>query len=128
VTVLVGGVVGLALAIVGGANFAQNFQDFLLILDYWITPWLAIILVDFFILKRATVESLKQVKGWDFGTLGIYGLAVLISVPFMSPALPLGPIVGAIANTYLGGADFSYYISFVIAGVLYYAYRKRSRN
>ncbi|MGI0078944.1 MAG: purine-cytosine permease family protein [Nitrososphaerales archaeon] len=128
VTVIVGGVVGLALALAGGANFAQNFQNFLLILDYWITPWLAIILVDFFILKRATVESLKQVKGWDFGTLGIYGLAILISVPFMSPALPLGPIVGAIANPYLGGADFSYYISFVIAGVLYYAYRRRSRN
>ena len=126
-TVLVGGIVGLALAIWGGANFALNFENFLLVLDYWITPWLAIILVDFFILKRASVESCKQARGWDFPALGIYALAILVSVPFMSPPVSIGPIVGAIANSYLGGADFSYYISFVIAGVLYYAYRKRSK-
>lgn len=128
VTVLVGGLVGLALAMLGGANFAQNFENFLLILDYWITPWLAIVLVDFFILKRATPESCKRVKRWDLPTLGIYGLAILISVPFMSPPLPISPIVGAIATRYLGGADFSYYVSFVIAGALYYAYRKKSNS
>ena len=126
-TVLVGGIVGLALAIWGGANFELNFENFLLVLDYWITPWLAIILVDFFILKRASVESCKQARGLDLPALGIYALAILASVPFMSPPVSIGPIVGAIANSYLGGADFSYYISFVIAGVLYYAYRKSSK-
>ncbi len=128
VTVVVGGLVGLALAILGGTNFELNFENFLLILDYWITPWLAIVLIDFFVLKRTTPESCKQAKRWDFPTLGIYCLAILVSVPFMSPPVNLAPIVGGIATTYLGGADFSYYISFVVASILYYAYRKKSRS
>jgi NCS1 family nucleobase:cation symporter-1 len=128
VTVIVGGLVGLGLALWGGANFQPNFENFLLILDYWITPWLGIVIVDFFILKRTTAESLKTLRKWDLPTLGIYALAILVSVPFMSPPVSLGPFVGVIATQYLGGADFSYYVSFLIASILYFAYRKRSRN
>ena len=123
VTVVIGGVVGLALSIVGGTNFERFYEDFLLILAYWITPWLAIILVDFFVVKRTTPESCANARRWDLPTLGIYGVSVLLSIPFMVP--PYGPVVKAVSDLF-GGADFSYFVSFAIASFLYYFYRRRT--
>src|SRR2546425_11944307 len=122
-TVLVGGLVGLALSIIGGANFESFYENFLLILDYWIMPWLGIILVDYYILRRTTVESSAQAPTWNFPALGIYGLAILLSVPFMVPPTSIGPPVGLLSG-WFGGADFSYYISFALAAVFYYLFRK----
>ncbi|MDG7002116.1 MAG: cytosine permease [Nitrososphaerota archaeon] len=123
ITVVFAGIVGLVLALIGGANFENNFENFLLILDYWITPWLAIVLVDFFVARRTTPDACEKAKGWDFGTLAIYGVSVLVSVPFMVP--PSG-WVGPLAYLF-GGADFSYFVSFAVAGVLYLLYRKARR-
>jgi NCS1 family nucleobase:cation symporter-1 len=120
-TVVAGGVIGLVLSLVGGANFALNFQNFLLILDYWITPWLAIILVDFYLARRTSTMNAERAPEWDYGALGVYGLSILISVPFMS--WPTGYIF-PLASRLFQGADFSYFISFIIAAVLIYAYRK----
>lgn len=118
--VVVGGLIGLLLAWVGGAEFETNYENFLLVLDYWITPWLGIILVDFFLAKRTTSESVQRAIKFDFGTLGIYGLSILLSVPFMVwPTGYVGPLTGL-----FGGADFSYFISLGLAVILFYSYRR----
>ncbi|MCL4518561.1 MAG: cytosine permease [Thaumarchaeota archaeon] len=124
VTVLIAGIVGLVLALAGGVNFETNFENFLLILDYWITPWLAIVLVDFFVAKRTTHDTCVEAKNWDLATLGIYAAAVLVSVPFMAP--PSGWI-GPLANLF-GQADFSYFFSFGFAAVVYSIYRSVKRS
>ncbi len=123
-TVLVGAVVGLLIAEAAGTNFVSFFQNFLLALDYWITPWLAIILVDFYLMKRTSVASSTYARPWNHGTLAIYGLSILVSVPFMVPAIQLGFPVGSLSSVF-GGADFSYFISFGVAGVLEYLYLRR---
>ena len=132
VMVVVGGVVGLALSFIGQSNFVINYQDFLFILDYWITPWLAIILVDFFIARRTTVDSSANPPGWDWRALAAYVFAVLVSVPFMVPlnplnGSPLGYPVGALASVF-GGADFSYFISFAVAALLMLVLRSQRRR
>ncbi|HVP22359.1 MAG TPA: cytosine permease [Conexivisphaerales archaeon] len=124
VAVVVGGLVGLALAVAGGENFESFFENFLLTLDYWITPWLAIVLVDFYLLKRTTPESCANARSWEPGTLAIYAASVLVSVPFMVPPTPVGGPVGYLSGAF-GGADFSYFISFIVAGSAYLVYRKR---
>ena len=116
-TVAVGGAVGFLIAVAGGADFEPNFEKYLLFLTYWITPWLAIVLVDFFIAKRTTVESVASARPFDWPALGVYGISVLISVPFMVPLLQLPSPVGSLSYL-LGGADFSYFISFAAAFVL----------
>ena len=121
ITVVVGGVIGFALTVVGGVNFYLNFENFLLVLDYWITPWIAIVLVDFYLAKRTTTMSAERARSWDYGALAIYGLSILVSVPFMS--WPTGYVFPLSASLFQG-ADFSYYISFIVAAVLIYAYRK----
>ena len=124
--VVVGGVAGLLLSLLGGATFESFFENFLLVLDYWITPWLAIILVDFYVVRRTSVAATAGARRYDFSALGIYALSVLISVPFMVPPTSPGFPVGALSG-WFGGADFSYFVSFGIAAVLTYAVRRRKR-
>jgi NCS1 family nucleobase:cation symporter-1 len=121
--VVAGGVVGLVLSFAGQVNFANNFENFLLVLDYWITPWLGIVLVDYFLVRRTTASSSESPQSIDVRSLGVYLLAILVSVPFMVPAVSIGFPVGALAYVF-GGADFSYFISFVVACALTFALRK----
>ena len=123
-TVVAGGLVGFALAVVGGANFESFFENFLLTLDYWITPWLGMILVDFFILRRTAVEDCLNARDWDVGALAIYTASILVSVPFMVPPVQVPWPIGSFAGAF-GGADFSFYISFAVAGLSYFLYRRR---
>ncbi len=137
ITVAAGGLIGLALAIAVGANFVTDFENFLLILDYWITPWVAIMLVDFFVAKRTAAHLAKKSNIIDVPTIGIYALSIIISMPFMVPStvctaiamtgcinIPLiSPVLSSMAGAF-GYADFSYFISFIIAGVAYCIYRK----
>lgn len=117
--VVVGGVAGLALSLLGGVGFESFFENFLLVLDYWITPWLAIILVDFYLKGRTSVESTAGSPSFYPRALGIYASSILVSVPFMVPPSSPGFPVGALSG-WFGGADFSYFVSFVIAALLTY--------
>ncbi|MDV3294085.1 MAG: cytosine permease [Nitrososphaerales archaeon] len=123
--VVAGGIVGLSLALLAGASFESFFENFLLALDYWITPWLAIVLVDYYVKRRTTVAAIERASSFDFPAIGIYALSILVSVPFMVPPSALPYPVGALASLF-GGADFSYFISFVLAAVLTLLVRRRS--
>ena len=116
-TVAAGGVAGFIIAVAVGANFETFFENFLLALSYWITPWLAIVLVDFYVARRTSVETSANPVRWDWPALAIYGFSILVSVPFMVPQLTLGYPVGALSS-WFGGADFSYFISFAVALLL----------
>jgi len=125
IAVVAGGVFGLALALVGGSHFESFFENFLLALDYWITPWLAIILVDFAVGLTTSVSAVSA-RAWRAPTLLIYAASVAVSVPFMVPGLALPFPVGSLAYLF-SGADFSYFISFGAAAVLetLYVYSRR---
>lgn len=123
-TVAAGSLVGLALAVVFGEHFESFFENFLLGLTYWIMPWLAIVLVDFYAARRTTVDRIEGAKSWDLGALGTFGLSVLVSVPLMN-LKPYGiQFVGPI-STLLDGADFSYFLSFAVATLVLYLIRTR---
>ena len=128
--VVVGGAVGLAVSFLGQSNFVINYQDFLFILDYWITPWFAIVLVDYFVARRTTVESCANPLNWDSRALMAYVIAVVVSIPFMTPlnpfnGAPLGFPFGSLAYVF-GNADFSYFVSFGVAAVLMLSIRRRA--
>jgi len=62
---VVGGILGLVFALLGYQKFAQNYQNFLVALDYWIMPWLAIILLDFYYLRHRSPVEFSQAPGWN---------------------------------------------------------------
>ncbi|MDG6910081.1 MAG: cytosine permease [Nitrososphaerota archaeon] len=126
-TVAAGAVVGFAIAVAVGEQFEPFYENFLLLLSYWIMPWLAIVLVDFFVVRRTTVDGSATPRPWDRGALLVYAVSVLASVPFMVPLVSTGYPVGALAS-WFGGADFSYFVSFAVAFVLIYLVRKSGRT
>ena len=121
--VVIGGIVGFFLALYGGGNFAGFYSTFLLLLDYWITPWLGIIAVDFFILKRLSPKTLSSLPKVSRQAILSYAIGILVSVLFI-PSISYINYSGP-ASQLLGGADFSYFVSFIVAAVLYYLFMRK---
>jgi len=118
-TVAAGGVVGFLIAVTVGSSFEPFYENFLLALSYWITPWLGIVLVDFFVVRRTATQRVEGAPSFDWGALGVYAASILVSVPFMVPLISQLDVfpVGSLSS-WFGGADFSYFVSFVAACLL----------
>ncbi|MCL4345037.1 MAG: cytosine permease [Candidatus Thermoplasmatota archaeon] len=101
-------------AIILGAVFFNTFSDyfegFLYVLDYWITPWLGVMIAEYFFVRRK--EFLAGRINWS--PVMAYLLGIAVSIPFMDTiqyyfGIPI-PLYGI-----TGGSDISYFISFVAA-------------
>jgi nucleobase:cation symporter-1, NCS1 family len=115
-TVLLAGVVGFVLALAGSSNFGTFYQNFLLTLDYWITPWIGVMVGAFFVKKLASgVESAPPFLKTG---LGAYIVGLVVSVPFMNLTSYGVGYVGPIANL-IGGADVSYFVAALAAFAAY---------
>lgn len=115
------------IALLASDNFVAVFTDFLMFLLYFMTPWSAINLVDYYLIrhKKYDVEALFQRNG-PYGTVNkgafvAYFAAVLIQIPFMNSSLYVGPIADL-----FGGAEIAWIIGLVVAGGIYLAIAKKS--
>lgn len=112
------------ISIIGYGRFYHFYESFLLILDYWITPWIGIVLADFFLVRKGFKMSLSESSKVSWAGVVSYVVAVLVSIPFMAPSASLtGPVAAA-----LGGVDVSYFISFIVAVVLYVALSRHAKS
>ncbi len=115
-TIIIGILVAFSLSIFMYSHFYSFYEDFLFILDYWITPWIGIMIADFFIINKNQKFDLKNIPGFNKPGIVSYFLSLIISIPFMDPGVVYE---GIISKLFLGGVDISYYISFIIAIILY---------
>lgn len=117
VSALLTGGLGIILIAAGSGAFADMYKNFLLLLSYWITPWLGIFLTSRPFNENPIHLTTRQ-------SLSIYFFSLVLSIPFMASTL----YTGFIAATFLGGADASYVISLLISfiGVLVIGGRTRS--
>jgi len=106
-------------------NLSSKFQNILLFTAYWIAPFLAIIVIDWY-QRRGSISREGLARLMSFATLptGWPALAALLvgfaaMVPFMNTGLVVGPVANA-----LHGADLSFYVGFVVAAIVYSALRK----
>ncbi|HUZ56963.1 MAG TPA: cytosine permease [Streptosporangiaceae bacterium] len=113
----------------GGPKFQASLEDFLYLVAYFVTPWLAVVIIDFWVLNSGgrgypdLAEFYKRTGA--FGSVRWAGflsfvIGIAVSVPFMATVLYTGPIGKA-----MGGADVSYGVSALVAGVLYYVWGRR---
>jgi NCS1 family nucleobase:cation symporter-1 len=113
-------VVGTLVAVLGYGNFVENFENFILFLAYFLIPWTAINLVDFYWIRRERyhLPSIFDPKGiygrWGWRALIAYGAGILVEIPFMSTSFYTGPMVAP-----LGGADISWILGLIVSGGLY---------
>ncbi len=115
-TIIIGIIIAIILAIIMYSKFYSFYEDFLFILDYWITPWIGIMIADFFIINKNKKFNINNIPGFNKAGIFSYFTALVISIPFMDPGVIYE---GIISKLYLGGVDISYYISFIIALLLY---------
>lgn len=121
-SVVLAGTIGTITAVaLGGSQFQSHFNAFLIVMSYFITPWLAIRLIDFFWKSRRTHTPAIDFyrKDGPFGRvrwfgLGAFTLGIIASSPLMASDLYTGPLARA-----MNGADVSYLISFLVAGTVY---------
>lgn len=113
-------IVGTLVAVIGYGNFVENFSNFILFLAYFLIPWTAINLVDFYFVRRerydiASIFDRKGIYGrWNWRALTAYGVGIIVEIPFMSTSFYTGPMVN-----HLGGADISWILGLIVSGGLY---------
>lgn len=107
---VVASLIGLGLSIYGSGRFASYYDNFLLLLGYWITPWLGVLVAELYLRTRDRRQEPRAVR-WRVVLPFVIGIAA--SVPFMSSALYEGPVARA-----LHGADLTFYVGFVVALVV----------
>jgi NCS1 family nucleobase:cation symporter-1 len=113
-------------------NFLGFYEDFLLLTYLWVPAWAAVLLVDFFLLRRGRYTSEHLTRGRDgvyWYRRGVFWWALLswllgfaVTIPFIgSAALPWlsAPWHGPLAQ-WLGGMDISGIVGAIVSGGIYY--------
>jgi len=114
-------VLATAIALRSSSDFISRFGDLLAILLYLFTPWTAINLVDFYLVRRAhySIREIFNADGmygrWNWRGLSAYGLGFVVMIPFFSTGLYTGPVARA-----LGGADLAMVVGLPVAAIAYY--------
>lgn len=122
VAVLVVGVLGALLSLSGAHGYYAKYENFLLLLSYWVAPWVGVVFVDYFLLGggRFGLQRLYDRRHVLGPGLAAWAIGVLVSVPFFNQALYVGPA----ARHWPGLGDISYYVSLVVAGAVYYVWAR----
>jgi len=107
-------------------DFVRAFSDLLAILLCLFTPWTAINLVDFYLVRR-THYSIREIFNphglygrWNCRGLAAYALGFAAMLPFVHTELYEGPLAHL-----LGGADVSMPVGLVVAAGIYYCSYRR---
>jgi nucleobase:cation symporter-1, NCS1 family len=101
-------------------HFTASFGNFLAILLYLFTPWTAINLIDFYVVRKGhySVREIFNKRGmyglWNWRGLTAYVLGFIAMIPFFSTEDWQGPAARA-----LGGADIAMLIGLPVAGLVY---------
>jgi len=113
------------LALLSPDDFLADYSNFLTILLYFMIPWTAVNLVDFYVIRNgdyAIAEIFRRngIYGrWQWRGLVAYAAGLLVMVPFFSTPWYTGPIAEAV-----DGADLSIFVGLPVAGFLYWAFSR----
>jgi len=126
VAVLCVAVVMLGVTLLIPEDFLSSYNAFLTLALYFLIPWTAVNLVDFFLVRKGqyAIKEIFNPNGiygrWGWRGLVAYLVGLAVMIPFFSTTIFTGPVASAI-----GGGDLSPFIGFPVASILYYLF---SRN
>jgi nucleobase:cation symporter-1, NCS1 family len=95
------------------------FSDLLAMLVYSFTPWSAINLADYYVVRKGTyaIDQMFELDGiygrFRTGALAIYFFSIVCQIPFMSLSFYVGPVARIL------GADVAWVPGLIIPTVLY---------
>jgi purine-cytosine permease-like protein len=108
------------LALGASGDFTARFSDLLAVLLYLFTPWTAINLVDFYVLRKGhySIREIFNPNGmygrWNWRGLTAYGVGFVVMIPCFSTEIYRGPVARA-----LGGADIAMLVGLPVAAGVY---------
>lgn len=120
VAVAIIAVLGTAGSLALPEDFLGSYGNFLFLILYFLTPWTAVNLVDFYLVRKGNYAILEIFKprgiygSWNWRGLVAYFVGFAAMIPFFSIALYTGPVAEA-----LGGADLSVFVGLPVAAILY---------
>jgi NCS1 family nucleobase:cation symporter-1 len=125
ITALVFGVLGLIVAFLGLHN-VQSYENFLLVISYWIGPWLGVVFVDWYLRRGHRVDGFlfdrrhRPLAGWVSMLVGI-ALSVWL---FADQSL----YTGLVPSRWPSFGDIAFFVGFLVAGVLYAVIHSAERS
>jgi NCS1 family nucleobase:cation symporter-1 len=123
IMVALAGVIGGVVAVLAANNvghLGDNLEGFLLVVSYWVAPWIAIVLVDRFMRKGADFGALALSARENLAGPIAFVVAAGFSIwGFANQQLYTGPL----AKQY-GVGDITAIVGFVVAAVLYFVLAK----
>jgi NCS1 family nucleobase:cation symporter-1 len=119
------GLVGLVLAFFGLANAGADYEAFLLIISYWIAPWLGVVLVDRYLRRGQDVGALAQDPRHSnpAGPIAML-VGIAVSVPLFCNQQKF---VGLVPRQLPEVGDLTPVVGFVLAAVVYAALSRSAR-
>jgi purine-cytosine permease-like protein len=130
---LIAGIVGYLVTIyfIFAPSFAKAFDNWMISLLLWMSPWAGVVMADFFIKRKSEInvpELYTSAETSAYGDINWGGIIAFLAglvagwsvQDGLVPALQ-GPISGL-----LGGADFSWLFGIVVSGVVYLALSGRA--
>jgi NCS1 family nucleobase:cation symporter-1 len=112
----------IAIALLASKDFVNRFGDLLAVLLYLFTPWTAINLIDFYVVRKGhySIREIFNPHGmygrWNWRGLLSYVVGFAVMIPFFSSGLYTGAVARA-----LGGADLAMLVGLPVAALLYWA-------
>jgi NCS1 family nucleobase:cation symporter-1 len=111
------GVIGLIVAFTGLHNAGATYEDFLLIISYWIGPWLGVVFVDRILRRGTDIQAMigeKTYQNWA-GPIAM-AVAMAVSIPLFSNQVKY---IAPIPKAHPAFGDLTFEVGFAIAAVLY---------
>jgi NCS1 family nucleobase:cation symporter-1 len=121
VFMLIISLIATALCTISQDDFIAFFLNFIFFMSYFLIPWTAINLVDYYCLRKGeykldAIFDMNGVYGRVNGiACGSFIAAILLEVPFMNTTLYVGPIATA-----LDGVDLAWVVGLVVPALSYY--------
>jgi NCS1 family nucleobase:cation symporter-1 len=116
----VAAVTATGLALGASGDFINRFGDLLAVLLYLFTPWTAINLVDFYVIRKGhySIREIFNPDGmygrWNWRGLLAYVVGFVVMIPCFSTGMYTGPVARA-----LGGADIAMLVGLPVAAAVY---------
>jgi len=110
-----------AIALTIPDNYLSSFNNFVLMMLYFLIPWTAVNLVDFYFVRRGhyAITDIFKPHGiyglWSWRGLLAYAVGFIAMMPFITTSFFEGPGAKAI-----GGGDISFAVGLILSGVVYW--------
>ncbi len=111
------GSIGFILAVTGLHNAGSDYENFLLVISYWIGPWLGVFFADWVLRRGRRVDGFlfdRKHNPWAGAAAMLIGMGISIWL-FSNQT----EYVGLIAKAHPGIGDLTFEVGFVLSALLY---------